>query len=178
MTCYLCGIDGSKYALKKASELKFDELHFISDFSSEQLPFPNNSFDLIVNKDVLEHLIHPEVLVKEMVRITKPGGHLLIHVPNHFPISGRLKLLFHNTIDPFRYFPAANRWNFPHIRFFNSDDFLKLMFINGLSPVVCLSHHFPSFHKVNRIIPNILKKYLIHHRPDAFAEGFTWLLQK
>jgi SAM-dependent methyltransferase len=177
-TCYLCGVDGSPYALEQAAKLKFDELHLIKDFSSENLPFLNNSFDLLINKDVLEHLIHPEMLVKEMVRITKPGGHLLIHVPNHFPIFGRLKLLFQNTIDPFGYFPMANRWNFPHIRFFNSADFIKLMIINGLSPTVCLSHNFPSFPKVGRLIPNTIKNYLSRNHPDVFAEGYTWLFQK
>ncbi len=176
--CYLCGVDGSEYALNQAAQSKFDESYHLNDFSTDNLPFQSNSFDLLVNKDVLEHLIHPEVLVKEMVRITKPGGHLLIHVPNHFPISGRLKLLFHNTIDPFGYFPKTKRWNFPHIRFFNAIDFLDLMLNHGLVPTICLSHHFPCFPIIGRIMPNNLKKFLTHYSPDAFAEGFTWLFQK
>ena len=123
INCYLCGVDGNEYALSEAKKLGFHELIYVEDFSMNNLPFENESFEFIINKDVLEHLLYPDVLVKEMIRITKKGGYLLIHVPNHFPIYGRLKLLFNNTIDPFNYFPDTHRWDFPHIRFL-----IKLIF--------------------------------------------------
>ena len=178
MDCKLVGVDGSKYALDKAGEFNFDELHHIHDFSSDTLPFDDGIFDLVINKDVLEHLVQPEHLVNEMTRITKGGGYVLIHVPNHFPVVGRLKLLFKNTIDPFHYFPESRRWNFPHIRFFNQKDFLDLMRSVGLEPIVNLCHHFPSFPKVGRFIPENWKNYLARKNPDLFAEGFTYLFHK
>ena len=176
--CTLYGIDGSDYALEKARLLEFDELRQVSDFSTTPLPFKDESFDLVVNKDVLEHLLHPDYLVSEMARITSGGGHLLIHVPNHFPIVGRLKLLFFNTIDPFNYFPEAHRWDFPHIRFFTKNDFLDLMYSFDLKPVANLCHHFPSFPKIGRLMTAGMKKWLTQRYPDAWAEGFTYLFQK
>lgn len=178
LDCSLSGVDGSAYALQHAGKRGFDELHLVKDFSSDRLPFKDDTFDLVINKDVLEHLLNPEILVAEMVRIIKPGGHFLVLVPNHFPISGRLQLLAHNTIDPFGYFPDARRWNFPHIRFFNKNDFLLLMESKGLKPVRCLSHHFPSFPKIGRLMPSSMKERLSHSYPDAFAEAFVWLFQK
>ena len=63
-------------------------MHHIHDFSSDTLPFDDGIFDLVINKDVLEHLVHPEHLVSEIARITRRGGYALIHVPNHFPFVG------------------------------------------------------------------------------------------
>ena len=178
MSCKLVGVDGSKYALEKAAEFNFDELHHIHDFSSDTLPFDDGIFDLVINKDVLEHLVHPEHLVSEIARITRRGGYALIHVLNHFPFVGRLKLLFRNTIDPFHYFPESRRWNFPHIRFFNHKDFLALMFTEGLKPVMNLCCHFPSFPKIRRLMSKSLKTQLARQNPDLFAEGFTYLCRR
>lgn len=177
--CQLFGVDGSEYALKQAKRLNFDELNEIGDFSTDSLPFEDDSFDLVINKDVLEHLIHPVHLAREIARITTgEGGYALIHVPNHFPIAGRLKLLFRNTIDPFNYFPDSRRWNFPHIRFFNKKDFLDLMLSAGLKPVANLCHHFASFPKAGKLLTKSMKNRLSRHNPNAFAEGFTFLFQK
>lgn len=175
--CRLTGVDGSFYALQKAARV-FDSLHLVKDFSSERLPFDDNSFDLIINKDVLEHLLDPEFLVQEMSRITKKNGYLLILVPNHFTIGGRIQLLLNNTIDPFNYFPNSHRWNFPHIRFFNKVDFLLLMSSHGLTPLHCLSHHFPSLPKIGRLMTKSMRRRLAQSYPDAFAEAHVWLLQK
>ncbi len=174
----LTGVDGSPYALQKASALGFDSLHLVKDFSSERLPFEDDSFDFVINKDVLEHLLNPEFLVREMSRILRHNGYLLVLVPNHFPIAGRVQLLLHNTIDPFRYFPNSNRWNFPHIRFFNKTDLLLLMNRAGLMPIRCLSHHFPSVPRFGRLITKGMRERLADVYPDAFAEAHVWLLQK
>lgn len=176
--CRLVGVDGSPYALQQADKLRFDNLHLVNDFSSDPLPFDDETFDFVINKDVLEHLLNPEYLVEEMARITRPGGYLLILVPNHFPIVGRLRLLLHNTIDPFEYFPKAHRWDFPHIRFFNKADFLMLMERQGLKPVHCLSHHFPSIPKVGGLMTASIRRCLSSTSPDAFAEAFVWLFRK
>lgn len=46
-------------------------------------PFPDNHFDLIEAFHVLEHLDKPFLIMKELHRLLKPGGTLLIKVP-HF----------------------------------------------------------------------------------------------
>jgi SAM-dependent methyltransferase len=42
------------------------------------LPFRDNSFDAVVNIQVLEHVKEPRVAVAEMARVLKPGGQLLL----------------------------------------------------------------------------------------------------
>tara|TARA_B100000073_G_scaffold348438_1_gene367284 strand:+ start:1197 stop:1904 length:708 start_codon:yes stop_codon:yes gene_type:complete len=177
--CELIGVDGSQYALKLAKNYKFDGLFFIKDFSNDKLPFEDNSFDLVISKDVLEHLFDPLNLATEISRILKNDtGRALIHVPNHFHIYGRLKLLFNNSIDSYNYFPNSNRWDFPHIRFFNNEDFLRMFESVGLSPILNLSYHFHSIPFINRFLPKQIKSHLATAYPNMFAEGFTYLFKK
>lgn len=45
------------------------------------LPFPDQKFDTILLSDVLEHVAVPETLWREMSRILRPGGKLILNVP-------------------------------------------------------------------------------------------------
>ena len=115
--CELHGIDGSPYAPQKAESMEFKSLTLIDDFNTNVLPFAANQFDFCLCKDLLEYLLDPEFVVKEAQRVLQKNGFLLAHVPNHFSFVGRLRFLFSNEIDTYNYFPGANRWNFPYIRF-------------------------------------------------------------
>ena len=48
---------------------------------THDLPFADASFDTILLSDVLEHIPAPERLWREMARLLKPGGELLLSVP-------------------------------------------------------------------------------------------------
>jgi SAM-dependent methyltransferase len=49
-----------------------------------QLPYANGEFDLVFSKYVFEHLERPVAVMRELRRVMKPGGHLLIHTPNRW----------------------------------------------------------------------------------------------
>jgi SAM-dependent methyltransferase len=51
--------------------------------NGEQIPFPDNHFDLVFSSNVLEHVDDPPQVVAEIVRVLKPGGHAQIVVPNY-----------------------------------------------------------------------------------------------
>jgi SAM-dependent methyltransferase len=53
------------------------------DLNSLPYPFADNSFDHVLASHVLEHLDRPFVVMKELHRILKPGGTLIVKVP-HF----------------------------------------------------------------------------------------------
>lgn len=176
--CRMAGVDGSPYALKQAERFGFDSLHLIEDFSASPLPFADEAFDLVICKDVLEHLLRPDHLVKEISRILRRGGHALIHVPNHFPVAGRFRLLLTNDIDPFGYFPTAKRWEFPHIRFFDKASLIELLDVHQLPLHQDLCHHFVRVPLVSRLVPMKTRHWLADRWSDAFSEGLTVLVRK
>lgn len=57
------------------------ELDIETDLNEAPLPIGDASFDTILLSDVLEHICEPDRLFAEMVRILRPGGHLIVGVP-------------------------------------------------------------------------------------------------
>ena len=82
------GIDVSRKALLTAREWAESEgirnrVHLIN-CSAESLPLRNNSFDLIVCSELIEHLDIPEKGVKEISRVLNCGANAILTVPNLF----------------------------------------------------------------------------------------------
>jgi demethylmenaquinone methyltransferase/2-methoxy-6-polyprenyl-1,4-benzoquinol methylase len=50
--------------------------------NSESLPFPSNSFERIIMVDALHHVIHQGQTAREMYRVLKPGGRIVIEEPD------------------------------------------------------------------------------------------------
>jgi SAM-dependent methyltransferase len=50
--------------------------------AGEDLPLPKAHFDLILSHEVLEHVQDDKACVREIIRTLKPGGRLLLFVPN------------------------------------------------------------------------------------------------
>jgi SAM-dependent methyltransferase len=68
-------------------DLELRALAYCSDLTVVQadalaaLPFADMTFDAVVLLDVLEHLAEPGVLVRELGRVVRPGGAVVIMVP-------------------------------------------------------------------------------------------------
>lgn len=74
----LAGIDLSEDKLGVARRLGGHEVRRV--FLPE-IPFPDQSFDLIYCRHVFEHLLFPEKTLQSFFRILAPGGHLFLIVP-------------------------------------------------------------------------------------------------
>jgi len=48
----------------------------------ERVPFPDAAFDVVFSHEVLEHVADDRACVAEMVRVVRPGGRIVIFVPN------------------------------------------------------------------------------------------------
>lgn len=46
------------------------------------IPFPENSFDIVMSSEVIEHTPDPKEAIKELCRVLKPGGKLILTTPN------------------------------------------------------------------------------------------------
>lgn len=49
----------------------------------ERLTFPDNSFDIFITQDVLEHVFHPMQALRDIHRVLKPGGAHVFTAPKH-----------------------------------------------------------------------------------------------
>jgi len=58
--------------------------------NSQQLPFLDQVFDVVVCNHTLEHFEGPEKALGEIGRVVKPGGHLWIAVPDGFGFDDHL----------------------------------------------------------------------------------------
>ena len=67
-----------------------------------ELPFSDRSFDYITCLEGLEHIENPQQAMREFARVLKPGGHLIISVPNILNIEERLKWLLHGYTSHFK----------------------------------------------------------------------------
>lgn len=71
------GIDYDIDSLKKHENISYKIRGNISE-----LPFKDNSFDIVTANMVLEHVMDPESTFKEINRILKPHGIFIFHTPN------------------------------------------------------------------------------------------------
>ena len=49
---------------------------------TEELPFPDATFDVVTLLAVLEHLSYPRATIREVFRVLKPGGQVVLTVPS------------------------------------------------------------------------------------------------
>lgn len=54
----------------------------------EHLPFPDGSFDFVLSNEVIEHADDDVKYAAEMVRVTRPGGRIVVFCPNRwYPVE-------------------------------------------------------------------------------------------
>lgn len=178
--CELVGIDANARGLNKASARGYDQAILIEDLNTQPLPLQNERFDLIICKDILEHLLDPAILLKESFRILADSGFVLVHVPNHFPFYYRLKFLFSNDIDTQGYYPESEEWNFPHVRFYTFSGLTRLMKNSGFKIIYNLTENFAFVMPLFRSLPfgTEFSRFLARRYPDNFSIGFTFLMGK
>jgi SAM-dependent methyltransferase len=68
----------------KAPDIKTDKLETHSILLSNALPFDDCSFDIVTMLAVLEHLDEPMKIMREVERVLRPGGRLLLTVPSWY----------------------------------------------------------------------------------------------
>ncbi len=57
------------------------------------LPFPSDSFDLVISRSVVEHLNDPRRVFREFHRVLKPGGKVILATPNKYDYVSLIAML-------------------------------------------------------------------------------------
>ena len=125
---YVVGIEVDSEAAVRARE-KLDEVYELNLLMEPKLPWEDQSFDLVLALDVLEHLIDPWSLVSELGRVVRSGGRLVLSVPNIRHVRVVVPLILFGR---FRYNDAGILDN-DHLRFFTLESAIELGRRSGLT---------------------------------------------
>ncbi len=68
------------------------------DMGKEVWDLPDDSVDLVVSSQVLEHIPHTDHVMRETLRVLRPGGRVLVSVPNPGALAYIVMMLL--TINP------------------------------------------------------------------------------
>lgn len=106
---------------------KFPGIVFQQHDVSQRFPFADASFGVVWCSEVLEHLFDPEFALREMHRILRPGGRLLVTVPYHGRFKNLLIALFKWDV----HFAPSN----PHIRFYTNNTLSRIARTAGFGDI-------------------------------------------
>jgi SAM-dependent methyltransferase len=132
------GVDVSKVAVEaaRANGLRAE---IVDDAS--RLPFPDDSFDVGTCLEVLEHMHAPQLTAKEIYRVLKPGGRVLVTVPNVAYWRRRADLAVLGRWNPVGDDQSAHRpWRDPHLRFFGRANLVAMLSEAGFVQVTSGGH--------------------------------------
>lgn len=115
---YIDGLDIDKRALNNP------DLKNVTTYDGREFPIQNDSYDLVFADYVMEHVEDPELMLKEIYRILRPGGHFVFRTPNiyhyvsiisrftphsfHLAVANRARQNPDDAIDPY---PTFYRFN-------------------------------------------------------------------
>ena len=74
-------LDITKINPVKAMQLYPSQKHSGIVADSFHLPFADNSFDCIIASEIIEHVVDPAAFIKEVFRVVRKGGKLIITTP-------------------------------------------------------------------------------------------------
>jgi methionine biosynthesis protein MetW len=131
------GVDVSANAVEAARASGLDA-RVIED--AAELPFDDDSFDLVLCIEVLEHLFAPHRAAAEIHRVLRPGGRLVASTPNvaYWRLRANLALGLWNPLGD--ELSVEQPWRDPHIRFFTPTTLARMLRQAGFASVETGAH--------------------------------------
>ena len=157
--------------------LNFIKNLFVIQAEAECLPFGDNSFDIVIASEVIEHIENVAAVMREARRVLNPGGLFIITTPskyNYTRLIGKLlpssarkrmrKLVYH--INPGR---DVN----PHVREYTPEELKKIVENNGFRVEAFMSGvlRVPVWTLFDRFYPLLIIWTAIDKFFDKFSLG-------
>lgn len=120
----ITGIDLSKEAIAVAKK-NHRHIKFLKA-KAEKLPFTDKSFDLVTCFEMLEHIPQPDKVIKEMKRVMRKKGTLIVLVPYETPLFKLVWALWTK-------FGPGRIWKHTHVQEFKHDTLDHFLKKHGFS---------------------------------------------
>jgi len=158
------GYDISQVAVAKAQANGFQAELFQTDNS---IGCDAQTYDAAICLEVFEHLMEPDIALRDMHLALKLGGILITSVPNAAFWTHRLEFLLTGFFNPGGSLLTARKapWRDPHIRFFNPGSFRRFVRSCGFQVVEFRAEGF-----------NLRSMPLVHRTPvlARFFHAISW----
>lgn len=135
-------VDISQICVKAAKSSLLENANYAAEgvvVDANLLPFGNSYFDFVLCIDVIEHMKEDNVLLREIRRVLKDNGFLLIATQNSSSLNYFLEA-------PMQRYLFKNRnwmgWDSTHVRFYNPKRLFQLLTNNGFFPVRTTGTYF------------------------------------
>jgi SAM-dependent methyltransferase len=76
------------------------------DLDTGRVPLPSASSDVVTCLETIEHVENPRALLRELYRLVRPGGVVLVSTPNQLSVLSKLSLLTRNEFVHFQERPG------------------------------------------------------------------------
>ena len=179
---------GLEYDFERAAEARKKSADILNA-AGEFVPLSSSTFDLILSHEVLEHVQDDRLTICEMVRLLKPGGRIVLFVPNRgypFETHGlywKGKYYFGNKLFV-NYLPRRLRNKLaPHVRVYSKGDLQKLFeglpvrFIERTIIFGAYDNIIARFGALGRVLRGILQ-FLERTPLKAFGLSHFWVVEK
>ena len=91
------GVDAIRY-----EEFPEDAEFTPADLNGVSWPLPDGCADSVVAVETIEHLENPRLFVRELTRLTKPCGCIIVTTPNQLSLLSKMTLLIKNQFNAFQ----------------------------------------------------------------------------
>jgi 2-polyprenyl-3-methyl-5-hydroxy-6-metoxy-1,4-benzoquinol methylase len=78
-----------------------------SDLDRCEIKLPDNYAEVVCSIETIEHLENPRAFMRELHRITAPGGIIIVTTPNQLSLLSKLTLVFKNQFNAFQETPGC-----------------------------------------------------------------------
>ena len=169
------GLDIDYERVAEAAHAGIEQLHVAA---GEYLPYPDGAFDAVLSHEVIEHVANDRLAAREMIRVLRPGGRVILFCPNRwypFETHGhywRGKYHFGNT-PLINYLPNSLRNRFaPHVRAYASRG-IRSLFEGLPAHIITHTQIYPGYDNVVARRPGLGKllrtaTYTFEHTPLKF----------
>ncbi len=119
------GVEMSPEAARLATEVMDRVL--TGDFHHVEPELPRGHFDTVLLNDVLEHVIHPEEVLRRVRPLLAPGGVVVASIPNVRHFFNVVNLVVHGRWD----YTEEGILDRTHLRFFTRSSMKRMFLENG-----------------------------------------------